>query len=81
MIDLAAQYGLSGKFTGSGGAIVCIRNAKGNVLNINSGRVNDTTGTSNNSKDYVGKWYQADEELIIKTEFNKQGYEFERIIY
>ena len=64
MIDTAAAHGMAAKFTGSGGAIVCVRDLKGG-------------GQPSPADAYV---YSEEEERAIKEDFASRGFEFMRVI-
>ena len=74
MIELAKSFGLSAKFTGSGGAIVCIRNSKFPVIGLESSINHDsslliTSGCS----------FTMEELIEEQSKFRLKGYQFEKI--
>ena len=67
MIELARSCGLSAKFTGSGGAIVCIRNhSLSNII------AKDNTIISGNA-------FTSEEFIDIQHKFRINGFHFEKI--
>lgn len=88
MIDLAAEHGFAGKFTGSGGAIVCCRDtslplaeAGGDEGGPPTKRQKGVEGAASEGGASASSGYllTAEEERRVKAAFAANGFEFMRI--
>ena len=72
MIEIAAAHGFAAKFTGSGGAIVCIRDLASSAISKSS-----AMPPKHGISAYL---LTEDEERRVKEEFASRGFEFMRVI-